>query len=179
MANRNSYRFQIHKDRKERDFWTRHFKVPENLDEIPKNIERVSLRKTDGPIYDNALDYITYRIRRILQLDLDDTEITNEGIEYLTRLDCLKELRLKGCSNLDNGCVASLIRIKELELLHLEGTNVTVSGLENIYMIATLRTLLISADRGEPETEEKLRNIAIQLPPGCEFIVNHKDYELK
>ena len=179
MANRNPHKYQVHKDRKEREFWTRNFKVPDNLDEIPKNIERVSLRHSDGPIHDDALSYIVYRIKRILQLDLDNTDITNEGIEHLTKLDSLKELRLKGCCNLDNGCVDSLLRIKELELLHLVGTNVTVDGLANIYTISTLKTLLISADRGEADTEEKLRDIAIQLPPGCEFIVNYKNYELK
>ncbi len=179
MADRNPYKYQIHKDRKERDFWTRHFKVPENLDEIPQNIEKVSLRNTVSPIYDDALSYVSYRIKRILQLDLDDAEITNEGIEHLTKLETLKELRLKGCANLDDGCVDALTRIKELELLHLVGTNVTVNGLENIHSITTLKTLLISADRGEPGTEEKLRNIAIQLPPGCEFIVNYKVYELE
>ena len=179
MANRNPYRYQVHKDRKERDFWTRHFKVPDNLDEIPQNIERVSLRNTDHPIHDDALMYISYRIKRILQLDLDDADITNAGIAHLTKLTALKELRLKGCCNLDDGCVDALRRINELELLHLGGTKITVDGLEHIHTIGTLKKLLISADRGDAATEEKLRNLAIMLPPGCEFIVNYKDFELK
>lgn len=106
-------------------------------------------------------------------LDLDETDITNEGIQHLAKLDFIRELRLKGIRALDNECIDHLNKINGLELLHLGGTSIDVEGVLKLKPSVSLKTLLISVDE-EPQKEKmlQLRNAF----PACEFILNHKVY---
>lgn len=161
---------------KEEKFWADFcdFNLPDGVNEIPTFFKRVNFRRYN--VDDEGLLRMVGYVRSIVQLDLDGTDITNEGIRYLTQLESLKELRLKECMAIDNGCIDFLCEIQSLELLHLGGTEIIPDGLEKIGCLRNLKLLLISASEGE---EEFLSKIEAALPPDCEFLVNHKAYERK
>ena len=159
---------------KEETFWANfcYFNLPKDQDEIPFHIRRVNFRL--GGATDDDLEMMAGYIKTIEQLDLDETDITNLGLQHLTKLESIKELRLKSCRQIDNDGLPYLYQIKGLELLHLGGTAITIAGLLAIGQLKLLKTLLISADEDEMHL---LPQIAVQLPEGCEFIVNHQNFE--
>ena len=161
---------------KEEQFWANfcYFNLPDGVNEIPTSFNRVNFRIYN--VDDKGLLRMVSYVRSIDQLDLDGTDITNEGIGYLTQLEVLKELRLKECNAIDNGCIGFLCEIQSLELLHLGGTGITPDGLEKIGCLKNLKLLLVSASEGD---EVFLSKIEAALPPECEFLVNHKVYERK
>ncbi len=161
---------------KEDTFWASfcYFNLPKEQDEIPVHMRRVNFRL--GGVTDEGLELMAGYIKTIEQLDLDEAEISNEGLRHLTQLESIKELRLKGCTGIDNDGLPYLYQIKDLELLHLGSTLVTVNGLKEIGQLKRLKTLLISADEAEMEL---LPNLAAQLPKDCELIVNHQTYRQK
>lgn len=159
----------------EEKFWNDffYFNIPAGVDEVPAHLERVNFRRYN--VNDTGILRMVEYVRSIYQLDLDETDITNESIRHLSQLEKIQELRLKNCTSIDDGCLPDLYNIKGLELLHLGGTSITAKGLKDISRLTDLRLLLISAS--EEETPESLINIALSLPPGCEFLVNHKLFE--
>ena len=108
-------------------------------------------------------------------LDLDDAYIGYKAIEHLTKLEDLKELRLKGCTELDYKCVPYLVNIKGLELLQLVNTQILVSELINMSSLTSLKKLFISQTI-TPQLTLEMRRLKKELP-GCEFYVNYKLYE--
>jgi hypothetical protein len=153
-------------------FWANffYFNLPKHLEEVPAHVERVNFRYYGAN--DDDLFCMLEKVKSIYQLDLDETDITNEGLAYLTRLENLTELRLKGCSQITNEAMDAICQFKGLELLHLIGTGITTEGFEKIGALKQLKMLLISAEPSDPKLEE----IFISLTTDCEFIVNYKAY---
>jgi len=145
--------------------------VPKHIDGIPEHIDHVRFRLYDH-VDDDHLRRMAQWVKSIGMLDLDETDITNTGIEELIKLDGITELRLKGCGNIDNDAMIYICKIKRLALLHLIGTSITTGGFEKISNLKALKKLLISADRDDPKLEE----IYASLAPGCEMIVDYKSY---
>lgn len=161
-------------DRKADDrFWETFYYMngPKHSNGIPFHVEKVRFRLYDY-VDDDDLVRMVGGINSVGQLDLDETDITNTGIEELVKLDSVQELRLKGCTNLTNEAMPFICSIKGLELLHLIGTSITTDGFKDIGKLSSLKKLLITADREDPLLEE----IYVQLAKGCEFIVNYKIY---
>jgi Ran GTPase-activating protein (RanGAP) involved in mRNA processing and transport len=161
---------------KEEKFWELffHINIPPHINEVPAHMRRVNFR-IEG-VSDEELLFMLEYVKSIDMLDLDESEITNLGIQYLTQLDVLKELRLKSCKEINDGCIEYLCQIKSLELLHLGSTNITLEGWSQLSCLQNLKTLLISADSVE-DINDSLVKLSAELP-NCEIIVNHKVFEL-
>ena len=157
----------------EQEFWGTFYymNVPNHIDGIPLHVEQVRFRLYNH-VDDDHLRRMVQGVKSVGQLDLDETDITNEGIEELVKLDYISELRLKGCHHITDGAMPFICSIKGLELLHLIGTSITTAGFQQIGKLTSLKKLLIRAEREDPLLEE----IYINLPKGCEFIVNYKGY---
>ena len=104
-------------------------------------------------------------------MDLDNNPIDDEGISCLSRLEYIRELRLKSLDISDN-CAEVLSGLSSLELLHLGGTNLSCDALLKLQKLVNLKKLLISP---EEINKEKIRNFHSVLPD-CELIINNKVY---
>ncbi|TKC12642.1 hypothetical protein FA048_03215 [Pedobacter polaris] len=157
----------------EQEFWGTFYymNVPKHIDGIPLHVEQVRFRLYNH-VDDDHLVRMVQGIKSVGQLDLDETYITNAGIAELVKLDSITELRLKGCDSITNEAMPFICSINGLELLHLIGTSITTAGFEQIGKLTSLKKLLIRADRDDPLLEE----IYVQLPKGCELIVDYKGY---
>jgi hypothetical protein len=160
---------------KEQRFWGTFafFSRPQLPDGIPTQLERVNFRIWER-VTDEEIELMVTHVQSIDMLDLDETEITNDAIEQLTKLSFIKELRLKGCNEIDDAAIVHINNIKGLELLHLGGTCVSVDGLLQLSADHPLHTLLVSVDEPEKYTSE-LTTLALRFP-ACQLIVNHKDF---
>lgn len=160
------------KKKKEREYWQRRFG---NLaaDDMAAYYHHLDLRPF-WDLDDEGLAYLLTNVKGVDMLDLNETAITNESIKLLTKLEYVKELRLKECRQLDNGCAESLNKLTDLEFLHLKSTAVTIDGLLQLSDLSKLKELMFSTDDVESIKDKMLQLKA--LLPGCEFTVNSKPY---
>lgn len=156
-------------------FWATLFAidVPAHLNELPSHLHHVRMRLWDKVI-DEYLELMVTQVKSINMLDLDETDITNDGVAHLTQMNFIKELRLKGIREIDNHCIVHLNKIKGLELIHVKGTSVTIDGILKLDSKPGLKELFFSAKDGEI-TNEKMLELK-KLMPGCSFTIDAKSY---
>ncbi|MCW3074539.1 MAG: hypothetical protein JWP69_1608 [Flaviaesturariibacter sp.] len=158
------------KQKHEKELKRKYGKLAEAMQEYHHHLDLRPL--TDLP--DEGLEYILANVRGIDMLDLDETGISNEGIKALTRLEYLKELRVKGCTHLDNGCIEDLNRLTGLQFLHIKDTGITIDGLLQLNALTNLEELLFSAD--DPALiKDKMWQLKNTLSH-CRFVINSKPY---
>lgn len=93
---------------------------------------------------------------QLSRLRLDYTWISDLGMKHLTLLPKVRELSLSYCDYLTDGAVAAIKDWKELEVLDLEGTDVTSRSFEHIAGMTRLRVLRVGHSRVEDEGFENL-----------------------
>lgn len=102
-------------------------------------------------------------------LNLQDTEITNEGIQHLQNLYSLKYLRLKENFQLTDECVPYLIELDRLTNLEIQETSITENGLKKLTALEYLEKITIYI-RDNNYTFEGLLQISSELPEDCELL---------
>ncbi len=123
---------------------------------------------------DEGLAYLLTHVKGVNMLDLNETEITNASIALLTKLEYVNELRLKGCTEIDNDCITDLNKITSLQFLHVKDTGITIDGLLQLTALTTLTQLLFSAD-DTAAIKEKILLLKERLPH-CSFAINAVPY---
>jgi hypothetical protein len=151
-------------------YWKRRFGdlTPENMEPYYHHLD---FRRI-GDVDDEGLAYLLTSVKGVNMLDLNETDITNESIQLLTRLEYVNELRLKGIDTLDNRCIDDLNKLTTLTFLHVNHTRINIDGLLRLQDLKALRTLLFSAD-DEAAIQDKILQLH-QLLPQCELVVNSK-----
>lgn len=122
---------------------------------------------------DDAFAYIMQLVKGVKMLDLNETEISNESIKLLTRLEYVNELGVKGC-RIDDSCVQDLNKITSLEVLHVKNTGVTIDGLLQLKDLFKLKKILFSADDVEAIKEKILQLKTVR--PACDFVIDGRYY---
>ena len=166
------YTKQIKWNRQEKAFWQKYFNNPPEPEAIPDKLGILSFRSCD--ISNSDIGFLTSRVKSIEALELDDAYITKEAIEHLKRLEHLGELRLKGCTELENDCIPDITKLKGLKMLHLVGTNVTIDGLMGMHTLSKLEKLFLSVDPKKDITR-KMLELKSELPQ-CNFYINYSLY---
>jgi hypothetical protein len=151
-------------------YWKRRFGdlTPENM--LPY-YHQLDLRRI-GDVDDEGLAYLLTSVKGVNMLDLNETDITNESIKLITKLEYVHELRLKGIDALDNHCIDDLNKLTSLTFLHINHTGINIDGLLRLQHLKALRTLLFSAD-DEVAIQDKVLQLH-QMLPGCELVMNSK-----
>ncbi|MGF2414620.1 hypothetical protein [Ferruginibacter sp.] len=123
---------------------------------------------------DEGLAYLLTNVKGVNMLDLNETEITNTSIALLTKLEYVNELRLKGCTEIDNDCIADLNKITSLQFLHVKNTGITIDGILQLTALTKLTTILFSNDDNK-DVKEKMLLLKAMLP-NCSFAINSIPY---
>ncbi len=118
-----------------------------------KNLIHLNLSSSD--LLDKHLKIIGH-LESIERLDLDLTEITDNGIQNLKSLKQLRELRLKDNPQLTDKCIEFLSDIEQLELIHIENTSITMSGLTKLLNQKKLKSVILDFEL-DNEINELLR----------------------
>jgi hypothetical protein len=164
----------IKKDRnqqkKEKELKRRYGRLAESMEPYYHHLDLRPLTELD----DDSFAYLMVNVKGVNMLDLNETAITNESIKLLTGLEYVKELRVKGCASLDNDCIEDIAKLKELQLLHIKGTGITIDGLLQLHDLPELKELLFS-DENAADIKDKMLQLRDQLP-GCSFVINAKPY---
>ena len=123
---------------------------------------------------DEGLAYLLTNVKGVNMLDLNEIEITNATIALLTKLEYVNELRMKGCVDIDNNCIADLNKIASLQFLHVKNTGITIDGLLQLTALTKLTELLFSADDVAIINDKML--LLQKMVPNCSFTVNSVPY---
>jgi hypothetical protein len=107
----------------------------------------------------------------IEMLDLDCTDITDQGLAHLAPLKYLSQLRLKDNPQLTDACITHLTVFNWLELLHIENTSITIDGMRRLLGKVKLETLIVGAELDEGI--EALRQLSGEFPE-TEILVKGK-----
>ena len=152
-------------------YWKRRFGNPAG--KMEPYYHHLDLRHIDD-LDDEGFAYLIAPVKGVYMLDLNETGITNESIRLISTLEYVKELRIKGCHQVDDACAADLDKITSLEFLHVKDTAVTIDGLLKLTSLTSLKKILFSADDVEA-IKEKMLQLKTMLP-GCDFVINSKPY---
>lgn len=156
--------------KKEKELKRRYGKLAEGMEAYYDHLDLRFFSEME----DDGFAYILTRLKGVNMLDLNETMISNESIALLTKLEYVKELRLKGCHSIDDECIPHLNQLTQLEFLHLNHTGVTLDGLLKLTALTRLHTLLFSV-ADESGIDEKMIKLRLSLP-ACAFVVNSKPY---
>ncbi len=145
-------------------------------DSLVGYIDRIDFRFFDD-FDDEAFKFLMRNVNGVNMLDLNETEITNESIKFLTILEYVKEIRAKQCRNLTDDCISDLNKLSDLTFLHVRSTEITIDGLLQLDQLKNLKTLMFSS-----EDVLNIKHKLIQLKlmhPNCEIIIDAKAYYFK
>ena len=115
------------------------------LEKISQLKKLKHLNLSNSYLFDKHLEIIR-KVASLELLDLDATEITDSGLQYLKPLNKLKELRLKDNPQLTDACIEHLLDIKDLELIHFGNTAVTTSGVRVLLENKKIKTLILDSE---------------------------------
>ncbi len=100
------------------------------------------------------------KLDNLERLDLSYTWVSDLGLEHLKPLENVRELSLYYCDYITDAAVIPLKGWKKLEILNLEGTDVTSRSFEHIADLTSLRVLKVGHSRVEDEGFENLAPLA-------------------
>jgi hypothetical protein len=123
---------------------------------------------------DEGFAYLLTHVKGINMLDLNETEITNASIALLTKLEYVNELRIKGCTDIDDDCITDLNKITSLQFLHVKNTGITIDGILQLNALTKLTDILFSND-DDKDIKDKMLLLKNMLP-NCSFVINSVPY---
>ena len=104
------------------------------------NLKSASFSNSD--LNDEGLSFLSTLIQ-IENLNLQSTQITNNGTKYLKKFENLKYLRLKDNPQLTNDCIYNLIAMKNLQELQIQETLINQEGLKKIVEMKNIKNIII------------------------------------
>lgn len=140
-----------------------------NMDELRKLAEFESLTSATfagTDLDDIGLSYVC-NVIDIEDLNLQWTEISDQGLGTLARLPRLACLRLKENDQLTNECIGHLTKLDKLTDLQIHGTSIDQQGLKELARLKNLRYLFIDSDNCGNSLEMTIA-LSLQMPD-CEI----------
>jgi len=89
---------------------------------------------------------------KLEELDLSRTHLTEAGTQYLAKCTGLKTLSICSNAKFDDKCLGFISELKNLEMLKVPGTAITLEGLKHLQKLH-LRLLLVPASMTKDQSE--------------------------
>ncbi len=155
---------------KEKHFWKTHFNIS-NLEAIP--LEMSHYTGIDSEEDDEFLFYLTSRVQTIHKINLRCTRITDEGVNYISNLKNLKELKLKNHVHITKKCLPNLNKLISLEYLDISKNCIEIEDLIVLSNLQNLKELHISSDESQEYISKKIKLLQAMLS-SCIIYVNYE-----
>ena len=164
----------MHLKGKEKNFWRSYFNIA-NVMSIPREIN--SFKAIDDETDDLAINFLTSRIPIINHIYLKFTNVTNEGVKYISNTKNLKQLTLRDHQNITKESISYLNKLVNLEYLDVLKTKIQLEDLSGLFNLQNLKELYISSENLE---EEYLLEYVIKIKeilPDFILYINYETYE--
>lgn len=96
------------------------------------------------------------KLKSLQELLLSDCKVTNPGIASLVDLQCLEELALFHCPQLDDAALPHIAKLNSLARLFFASVPITDEGLPCLYGMPNLDSVSLNGTKCTPEGEKKL-----------------------
>jgi hypothetical protein len=97
-------------------------------------------------VADRDLELLSGLESRLLRINFSRTEITDVGLERLSHMERLEQLRLASGRTTDAG-MACLGKLEQLRFLHLIDMPITDAGLDHLHALKSLESLYLDGTR--------------------------------
>jgi hydrogenase maturation factor HypE len=159
---------------KEKHFWRNNFNIS-NLAAIP--LEMSGFKSIDSDVDDQFLFYLTSRVPTIHGIYLKFTNVTNEGVKYISNIHNLVELTLREHNDITKECLPYINKLVELENLDISKTAISLDDLLVFSNLQNLKKLHISSDESKEIILEKVLKLKKTLP-NCSIYVDFEQIDL-
>ena len=128
------------------------------------NLTSLSLNECCNRITNQDLEYVAL-LQKLKNLSLKGySQITHEGIEHLTGLQNLRTFDIEGCNSLTDNTLKSVAKFKRLTALNLNSCcKFTAEGIDSLIELRTLRELNVRRC-SQLITDDTLARLAEKLP---------------
>lgn len=148
---------------REKYFWERNFNI-KSLSAIPEEMSGITGIDSS---HDNEFFYfLTSKVKHIDSIYLRCSEVTDEGVEYISKLKTLRELTLKDHINISSASLPYINQLTELVYLDICKNNIPVIDIFTLTQLKKLKELIISSELTKEETTEILVKLKEHFP-GC------------
>src|SRR5688572_26463541 len=141
---------------REKYFWERNFNI-KSLNAIPGELSGIT--GIDSEHDDEFFLFLTSRISSVGSIHLRCTNVTDEGVKYISNLKNLKELTLKDHRHITKACLPYLNKLSDLEYLDISKNNMLPEDLYVLTNLKKLQQLFISTDKTENEFAGELEKL--------------------
>jgi Leucine-rich repeat (LRR) protein len=152
---------------KEKYFWERIFDI-KRLEDIPSSLNRIV--GIDSEHDDAFFYYLSERVQNVAGIRLRCTNVTDDGVKYISKLKGLRELMLKDHRGITKESLPAINELTDLESLDISKNNFSIKDLYALTHLKKLQQLTISSDLPDAETEAELEKLRAHFP-GCEIVV--------
>ncbi|MBA2113398.1 hypothetical protein [Bremerella alba] len=125
----------------------------------------VSFHLSDKPIDDKALALVR-KLRNVVEINAQGTDITDEGVKQLVGLPKLQRLNLAK-TGVTDAALIYLVPHTGLQYLNLYGTKVTDQGIDVLANVTSLKNLYLwqtgASQKGADELESQLTGLEVNL----------------
>jgi Leucine-rich repeat (LRR) protein len=157
-------------DKKEKHFWRSNFNIG-NLAAVP--LEMNGFKSIDTEVDDQFLFYLTSRVPTIHGIYLKFTNVTNEGVKHISKIQNLLELTLREHNDITKECIPYLNKLVDLEYLDILKTKISLEDLPALSNLQNLKELYVSSENTEKEyILEQIINLK-EILPNCIVYVNY------
>lgn len=159
---------------REKVFWW-HFGHITHSKDIPTALPGIS--SVDSGHGDDDLDMLTAKVTSIEEIYLKSTHVTDEGIQYLSRIQNLKRLTVKKQDTITPACIPYLNALTGLEYLDINKTQIHLDDLPLLAPLVQLKELYVTSQN--IDTEYLLEHVIRmkEILPGCVLFINYEAYE--
>jgi hypothetical protein len=145
---------------KEKYFWKKNFNIS-NAALIPSNLD--GIKGIDSDHDDQFFFYLANRVTSIQSIHLRCTQLTDEGVKYISQFKNLKELTLKDHIGITKKCLPDLNKLNDLEYLDISKNEILLEDLYALTNLKNLREIYISSDKPETQVKEEIEKLKIHF----------------
>ena len=167
----------------EKTFWWHFCQINDSKD-IPLEVSLVA-GVDDSDYNDHYFEMLTDKVQIIHSIYLKETDITDEGVKHISKVQQLKSLTLMKHPQITKASLPFLNQLIDLEYLDIWRTNIILEDLTALDQLKNLKELYVSSTRKayddsypELENDRILEQLIVleELFPKCTFYVDHKKY---
>lgn len=146
------------------EFWLELYGA--NPEEVPNYIDFLSLSNEE--IDDQDLKWLSDRVKKIRRLDLKETDIGDQGIKYLSAINSIQQLNLKG-TYVTEKAIEDLLKMRDLEYLYFNQDHPLAP--KEIIQFGTLKKLVNLFFSLKEGYEVESIQVLHDLLPDCEIVI--------
>lgn len=123
--------------KREKRFWKHQLQC--SPEDFAKQIgEYLTLNLWAISVTDEIISFLVPYLDKVTEINLTNTDISDEGVNMLSSVTQLKYLKLKD-TNITAGCIHAITKLKNLEELHLGSINADCTDLLPLSELSALK----------------------------------------